>query len=42
MPEGRHSTKGMGKSCPADGEMLGDVYVPNGVLIDSGISNVIC
>lgn len=36
LPEGYHSTRGVGKFAPKTGEMFGDVFVPNGVLVPTG------
>ena len=39
LPEGYHSTRGLGKSAPEGGEMVDDVLVPNGPLAPTGISD---
>jgi len=36
LPEGCHSTRGVGKTAPKGGEMLGEVFIPNGVLVPTG------
>lgn len=40
LPDGKHSTKGCGRTAPKDGEMLGDVLVPCGVGASTNIANV--
>jgi len=39
LPEGKNSTKGCGKTAPKEGEMLGDVLVPCGEGISTGIDS---
>ena len=41
LPAGKHSTKGLGKHAPKEGEYLDDAFVPNGELQPSGYSDVI-
>jgi hypothetical protein len=37
LPSVRQSTKGVGKYAPGSGQMIGDVFIPNGVLASTGI-----
>lgn len=41
LPPGKNSTKGMGRTAPNEGEYLGDVWVPNGVGVPTGVNHVI-
>lgn len=36
LPEGYHSTHGIGKYAPSSGEQLDDIYVPNGPIAPTG------
>lgn len=41
LPPGKQSTKGMGQTEPAGGEMLDDVWIPNGKAGISGVVDVL-
>lgn len=40
LPPGKMSTKGCGKTAPGGGKPLGDVFVPCGKGVNTGIANV--
>ena len=39
LPDGKHSTKGVGQTAPKGGEMMKDLWVPNGLGESTGINN---
>lgn len=39
LPQGYHSTHGIGKFAPSSGEHLADVYIPNGAISPTGIES---
>lgn len=41
LPPGKMSTKGCGKNAPSSGKNLGDIFVPCGKGVNTGISSVI-
>ena len=40
LPPGKHSTKGMGRTAPNEGQNIGDAWVPNGVGVPTGVNHV--
>ncbi len=37
LPLGKHSTRGVGKFAPCDGQTIDGVFIPNGAVMASGV-----